>query len=173
MVEHPTNGSDWTLLEPAKPTETTADLYRFDVPIKAGESLKFKVRQSYPQLESDILVDTDLGTLVIYSQHGEESPKVREALQEVITQRRAIAATQSKINALQAKAAAISSGQDRIRENMKTLSQTSNLYKRYVGELDAQETQLEDINNQLSDLNNQLAAEQSNLSDYVSRLDLS
>jgi len=173
VVEHPTNGSNWKLLEPAKPTETTADLYRFDVPIKAGESLKFKVRQSYPQLETDALIDSDLPTLVVYSQNGQESPKVRAALLEVITRRRSLAATQARIDSLQAQSSKISSGQDRIRENMKALSQNSALYQRYVGELDAQETQLETINSQLNDLNNQLANQQTDLASYISHLDLS
>jgi len=173
VLEHPTNGADWTLIEPKKPTETTADLYRFDVPIRAGDSIKFKVRQSYNQEEDDALTDTDLGDLVVYTKSGQESPKVRAALNEVISRRRTIAATQNKINNLQAQVTSISSGQDRIRENMKALSQDSALYKRYVGELDAQETQLETINSQLSDLNDQLASEQADLSSYISHLDLS
>lgn len=173
VVEHPNQGGDWKLLEPTKPTETTADLYRFDVPVKAGESHKFTVRESYPQEEDDALVDSDLGSLVVYSQRGEMSPRVKAALLEVITRRRAIAATEASVSHIQSQISALTNGQARIRENMKALQYTSELYKRYVAELDAQETELESLQTQLDSLNTQLAEQQSEMNDYVAHLNLS
>ena len=143
VIEHPYRGDDWKLLEPAKATEKTASLLRFDVPVAAKASQKFMVREEHPDYETDALLDTDQDTLLAYIRSGEASAAVKAALQEVIARRRAVAETEAKISDVNARIQAISQGQTRIRDNMKALDHASALYKRYVGELDAQETKLE------------------------------
>jgi chaperonin cofactor prefoldin len=170
VVEHPRQGDDWTLLEPATPTERTATLLRFDVPVAAGASRKFVVREEYPQVETDGLLDTGEDTLLLYTHNGAAAPAVQAALQEVVARRRAVADTQARVAALNARIQAISDGQTRIRDNMKALDHASALYKRYVAELDAQETTLETLQSQADALQTQLAQQQAALNDYVAHL---
>ena len=53
---------------------------------------------------------------------------------------------------------------------MKALDHASALYKRYVGELDAQETKLESLQAQKDALETELAQRQASLNDYVAHL---
>jgi hypothetical protein len=43
--------SGWKLVQPAKPAETTIDLYRFDVDVKAGDTFKFEVSEELPRID--------------------------------------------------------------------------------------------------------------------------
>lgn len=172
VVEHPYQGSGWKLLEPASYAERTADLYRFDVSVDAGASKKFKVREQYNDYETFGLVDTDLPTLVLYSRKGEASDAVKQALGGVIDRRRKIAETMQHIADIEQQLNAISQGQDRIRQNMKALDHSSTLYKRYVTELNDQETRINTLQSQDDTLQNQLSQQRQDLNDTVSHLNV-
>jgi hypothetical protein len=170
VVEHPFSGDNYTLVEPAKADEKTSDRYRFDVPLAAKESKTFTVKEEHTDYETYGLVDCDMGTLVAFSSQGGISPDMQAALEQVIRQRRAIGDTQDAIQSAGADIDAISAGQERIRKNMNALDKSSALYKRYVGELDAQETQIEDLSAKRDDLNAQYDKEESDLHSYIAGL---
>ncbi len=170
VIEHPYQGSDWTLLEPKAATERTANLLRFDVPVAAQASKKFTVREEHPDYQTFALLDTSEGSLLYYIRSGPPSAAVTAALQEVIARRRAVAETQAKIADLDGRIQALSQGQTRIRDNMKALDHASALYKRYVGELDAQETRLAALQAQKDALETELAQRQASLNTYVAHL---
>ncbi len=170
VVEHSYRGDDWKLLEPTAATERTADLLRFDVPVAAGASKTLTVREEHPEITTQGLLDADEDTLLLYTRNGEADPAVKTVLQEVVTRRRAVADTQARIADVTARLQAIGQGQERIRDNMKALDHASALYKRYVSELDAQETTLSALQSQLDALQTQLAQQQTALNDYVAHL---
>ena len=66
-------------------------------------------------------------------------------LQDVITRRRRVQDLKSQAAARAAEEQSINGDQERIRKNMAALDKSSALYKRYVGELDAQETKIESL----------------------------
>ncbi len=164
------SGDSYKLVEPAQATEKTVDRYRFDIPVAAGASKEFTVREERTDYQAIGLVDGDASTFAAFAQEGGLSPAVRAALQEVIHRRRAIADIQEDIDAAKQQIDDIGQGQDRIRKNMAALDKSSPLYKRYASELDTQETQLNTLNAKLDSLNIQLAAQKSDLSSYLDNL---
>lgn len=50
VLEQPMR-TGWKLVHPEKPSERTVDLYRFDVDVKAGETLKFEVSEELPRID--------------------------------------------------------------------------------------------------------------------------
>lgn len=172
VVEHPYQGAGWKLLEPAQAAERTDTVYRFDLPVAAGESKTLKVREEHLDYEDYALLDTDLNTLVVYSREGQVSDAVKQALSQVIADRRRIADTEAKIDQIKGQLSAISEGQDRIRQNMKALDHSSALYKRYVSELNDQETRIDNLQSQEDTLQNQLSQQRQELSDYVAHLNV-
>ena len=50
VIEHPVRNS-WKLSEGQKPRETTRDVYRFDVSLKAGENAEFEVREEQGRID--------------------------------------------------------------------------------------------------------------------------
>jgi hypothetical protein len=50
VVEQPIR-TGWKLVHPEKPSELTTDLYRFDVDVKAGETVKYEVSEELPRID--------------------------------------------------------------------------------------------------------------------------
>jgi hypothetical protein len=50
VVEQPIRAG-WKLVLPEKPAEMTTDLYRFDVDVKAGETVKYEVSEELPRID--------------------------------------------------------------------------------------------------------------------------
>ena len=172
VIEHPYHGADWTLLEPAKADERTADLLRFDLPVAAHESRKLTVREAYPDVTTYGLLDADFDTLLVYVKNGEADPTVSAALKDIVARRTKIAELQAKISSIEGETQSITQGQERIRNNMRELDRTSALYRRYVGELDAQETRLGALQAQKSALQSEMAEAQNTLNNYVAAINL-
>jgi hypothetical protein len=170
VVEHPYRGDEWKLVEPKEPTEHTPEFDRFDVEVPAGDHKTLAVKLQHAVETTYGLVDTDLDTLVEYTKSGDIGPNVKTAIEEVIRRREKIANLQAAIDNRNKELSAIASGQERIRDNMKALDHSSALYKRYVGELDAQENKIEDLHSAIDALSSEGEQEQNDLSSYVSTL---
>ena len=73
VIEHPYRGDNWKLLDSLKPTEKTASILRFDVPVAAGASLKFKVREEHLASEASGVLDADRRDAgVLHSGRGDQ-----------------------------------------------------------------------------------------------------
>jgi len=81
--------------------------------------------------------------IVSFTKRKEISPQLLAALQEILTRRRHVQQLEAQAAARDSDIQAISADQERIRKNMMALDKDSALYKRYVGELDAQETKID------------------------------
>jgi hypothetical protein len=170
VVEHPYQGSSWTLLEPKAYTERTANLYRFDVPVAAKASKVFKVKEESVQYTSQGILDLNVPTLLDMIKTDKIDPQTANALQVIAAQQNAIADTQTKIANNEAEQASITAGQDRIRENMKVLDNSTALYTRYANELDAQETKINNLDTDHDALEQSLHMQQNKLDDEVNNL---
>ena len=137
------------------------------------ESRKFTVREAYPDVTSYGLLQTDSDTLLVYVKNGEADPAVSAALKDIVARRQQIADFQAKIAAIDAETQSITQGQERIRNNMRELDRNSALYRRYVGELDAQETRLSTLQAQKAALQTAQTEAQNALNDYVAGVNLS
>jgi hypothetical protein len=141
LVEHPFD-ANYRLVAPVAPEERTAALYRFGLVVPARKSVTLKVVVERPLIENVALLDGDLGLLESYGKRREIAPKLLAALQEILTRRRHVQDLQARAAAREGEIQAIGVDQERIRKNMMALDKDAPLYKRYVAELDAQETQL-------------------------------
>lgn len=171
LVEQPYD-PQFTLVEPKEATERTASLYRFAVPVASGETQALKVVVERP-LESTLeLIDADLDEIGVYATKADVPEKLRETLRDVISRRRRVLDLSSQAQQRDAEIANIGREQERIRKNMTALDHASALYKRYVAELDAQETRLQALQTQSQRLKTQAAAAQNALRTYLDGLTL-
>lgn len=143
LVEHPHRGME--LVEPKKPAEETADLYRFELEVAAGKTETLRVVQETTLSQLFELLRYDLGTLVAYSRQGKVSQKVVEAFQEAARRRQLVNEAERKVRELEQERASIDTDQSRIRQNMSAIDRTSQLYGRYMQRLSEQETRLEEL----------------------------
>ena len=171
LVEHPFN-ADYKLIAPAAFDERTKNLYRFAVPVAANQTAKLKVVVERPIFSSAELINYDVNTLAVFAQRKDISPKLRAALEEVVAKRRTISDLKSQAAQRDSEIASINTDQERIRKNMVALDKASALYKRYVTQLDTQETRLQTLRTESARLKNEAAAKERDLRAYLDGLDV-
>jgi hypothetical protein len=163
----------WTLIAPEKPAEKTRDRYRFAVEAKPGVPAHLKVEQERVQDQQFVLSNLDDGTIVFYIHAKEVSPKVKEALGEVIKRKQAIQEVTTKLGQIEQQIRMIGYEQGRIRENMGRLDHGTDLYKRYVKKFSDQEDEIERLHGQTKELTAQETQLRKALDAYLTGLDLS
>ncbi len=141
LVEHPFDAGA-KLVSPATSAERTPTVYRFAVPISAGKTATLNVVTESPEASTVGLLDGDLNAFVSYADDQDVPAATRAALADIARQRRHIQTLTEQAAEADAQVAQLAAEQDRIRKNMAALDRSSSLYKRYVGELDAQETRI-------------------------------
>jgi hypothetical protein len=169
LIEHPFN-SEYKLIAPAKATERTAEVYRFAVTVPPGKSEKLQVVLERPVSQTIAIYDADINVLGAYASRKEISAKMRDALQQVVQRRRAVQQLQAQAAAKDAEIKGMGDDQDRIRKNMAALDKASALYKRYVTELDRQETRLQTLRQEAANLRSQAAEADQSLRAYIDSL---
>lgn len=172
LIEHPNPGDEWTLREPSAPAERTADTLRFEVAVAPGAAVELVVRLERAQWESVALLQTSAVQLLSYARLGVASKAVQAALSEVAARRSRVADLEAQLAELNRQTDAIEHGQERIRQNMAALDAKSDLYRRYVGQLDADETRLADLSGQRDARQAELATAQTELAAFVAGLEL-
>ena len=172
LVEHPFN-AEFKLVAPAKFDERTASLYRFMVPVAAGKTETLTVKTERPLSETYALLDADINFIEVTTQRKEGiSPKLKAALEDVLTRRRKLQDLQSQLNEREAEVKQIEQDQNRIRQNMNVLDRASESYKNYVKQLDEQEIRIQSLRKQVTELRTQLAATERDLRAFVDKLDV-
>lgn len=171
VVEHPTQDG-WELLEPTAPSERTATHYRFDIPAPGKSAVTLTVRTEKQAWEAFSLLNNPVENLLVYNRSNKASASVRAALENVQTRREAIADLETRIAELEEQWETVAEGQERIRKNMEALDHKSDLYRRYVGELDKQETQIGQWMTERDARQTDLTAAQTDLRAYISGLSL-
>src|SRR5882724_6337784 len=140
IIEHPYR-KEWNLVDSPKPLETTDTWYRFRESIPAGQTRTLKVQEEIIQGETIAILPSDPGQLEFYSRIGEIPQEVRSALVKAMSLKSTMVDTER-----QQQLAGITQEQQRIRENMASVSQTSQTsqyYTRLLSKLNDQETVIE------------------------------
>ena len=171
IVEHPFNAG-CRLIEPEKASSRTATHYRFDVPVPAGKTAKLRVVTEEPISQTIGLLDTDAKSLELYTKRGDISEKVKTALRDVLARRRKVQELQSAAGAAEAEVTSIGTDQERIRKNMEALDHSSALYKRYVSQLDGQETRIQALRSEGNRLRNAASQADQEVRAFIDTLDL-
>ncbi len=89
LVEHPIRPG-WELVEPATKPERARDVYRFAVPVDAGQTAKLVVQEENQISESALLSNANDRTIADYLRARKLSAKVRDALKKVTDLRAAV-----------------------------------------------------------------------------------
>lgn len=144
LVEHP-KSTDWDLVEPAKPTETTEGLYRFELPLEAGKAATLSVVQEQTQRSSLALTALDMTELLAYAKDGKASPAVVDAVKKAAAIVARVNEADRGLARIEAQRNEITSDQGRIRNNMSSIDRNSELYRRYTTKLNEQEGTLEGL----------------------------
>ena len=171
LIEYPFDAT-WNLVKPTTPTEKTRDIYRFAVEAKPGEPVKLAIEEERIGQQQLALTNIDDNAIRIYRSSKAVSNQVKEALAESAKRKHALWAVETRRRHLEGPIGEINQEQARIRQNMAQLDRNSDLYKRYVKELNDQEDQLAKLRSQISDLTGEQTQLRNSLDEYLTGLDV-
>lgn len=162
----------YELTSPASATETTDNLYRFEVQVAANTTKPLTVTQEQVTSQRLSLLSWDLNTFLEYQRQGKVSQAVVDAFRVAAQKQQAINDQSTIINRLENERSDITRDQSRIRDNMGRLDRTNELFARYVTTLTTQENRLEAINTEMNTARQRQAAAQADLENYLRTLNV-
>jgi hypothetical protein len=170
LIEQP-RYSGATLIEPAEPKETTPQRYRFEVRTEPGAAASLRVVQQQPGTEEIAVTNLTDAMLVSYTTQGARvSDRVRDAIAQVRTRESAVRGAQQRVSDIDTSLREIAEDQGRIRENLGTVGNTSELATRLLKKLNDQETRLETLAEQKKTAQEQLITAQTELQRFIDNL---
>ncbi len=132
------------LIEPKASDVTESEgRYRATFDVKAGDGQEFAVTQERTQTRLVALSSLDDASLAVYVKSGEVDAQTRAALTRLGVFRGVQADAERAIEATQAEIDAVVADQTRLKELLGAVVASSDLQKRYLKKLDADETELE------------------------------
>ncbi len=173
LIEHPLSPFH-KLVEPKTFEERTETLYRFrlEVPPKEPSGNDFWVMEARPLESTVALSNLPTETILFYVNQRTASPKIQEALSQVIVLRNKLSEAIRARQELETCITQITREQERIRSNMAVLDKTSSLYQRYLKTLGEQEDTLADLQKKLSEIRSQENLKRKGLNNYLSGLEV-
>jgi hypothetical protein len=169
IIEHPVRAG-WTLVDTPKPLETTPAVYRFKGDAPAHKVATLTVKEQSVQTESVAMLPMDVSQLLVYQRTGSIPSSVRDAIAKAIALKNALTDLDRQISARTQDINGITAEQGRIRENMKTVSNTTPYYQRLLTKLNEQESTLESLHNDRDALTTKRDAARKELEDYLANL---
>jgi hypothetical protein len=169
IVEHPYR-SEFKLIAPEKATERARDVYRFELPVKTGDTAKLDVVEERDIVQTVSISNSDDQTIRVFLTSQVTSDKVKVALQKASELKGKMAVTQRELAQVNRTLADINQDQARLRANLKEMPPTAAAYKRYLDKFDKQETEIEQYQRQIKQLQAREFAERQALDTYLASL---
>ena len=163
----------YTLLE-RKPTEKTANAYRFEVKLAAAATEKFPVTEERVYDNTIAVTNLTPEVLGIYIQNKNLSDAGRKQLADIVAHKREIIINDAELHRVNDQIDAIVRDQERIRQNINSLNHVSgqqDQVQKYAKQLADQEAQLATLRDHQSELERKKTALQSDLNSLIEKMD--
>ena len=163
----------WKIIAP-KPeqVELTEKHYRIRKDLEAGGEAKVEVTLQRSRLQTIQLINLTAPQIVAYAKNDELDPKLRKAIAKLGDQRHAIDQAKRRLDELVNSRKRIFEEQTRIRNNLSRIPPNSDLYRRYIKKLNAQEDALERLDHDTAAAQAEVDAAQDALTDYIAGLEM-
>ncbi len=172
VIEHPARPG-YTLLE-RKPTEKTANAYRFEVKLAAAATEKFPVTEERVYDSTLAISNVTPDVLVTYILNKNLTDAGRKQLADILARKREIAANDAESHRVTEQINTIVRDQERIRQNINSLNHVSgqqDQVQKYAKQLADQEGQLATLRDHQSELERKKTTLQSDLNALIEKMD--
>ena len=136
--------------------------------VEALEVLRLRT----PDVEHVQLLKAETDAIGVYVRAAQVPEAVRKALDEVVRLKGVVADTTRQVEERRKSLADLTAEQSRIRENLKTVAETTEYYTRLLKKLDEQETTIEKLQGESAAFQKQLEQRRSELEKHVRELNL-
>ena len=174
IVEHPVDNA-WKLTSDVKPIETTASEYRFRADAKPGETARLRVAEKSDGGSTFMLTGIDDAQVQIILNTNGNLPALKQALAPVLAARAKVHGLEIQIDPKQKEIDRVQADSTRLHNNIQGLKDSEEeraLARRYAGELNTDEDQLQSLRKDLADLQQQRTAAEQALNDAIRNLNL-
>jgi hypothetical protein len=172
IIEHPVR-PQYNLLS-AKPAETTAKAYRFEVKLAPDSTQKFPVEEERVYSNQFMISTMTPDRILVFMENKNLSDAGRRALQQVADAKKQIAAFDSQSKDIDGHISNLVRDQDRMRQNITSLNQVSGqqqLVQGYAAKLAEQESQIAKLRDQQSDMQQKRNAAQAGLDNLLEKIE--
>ena len=173
IIEHPVR-EGYTLIDTAKPIETTTDVYRFEMNLPASGSLDFPVTEERVYDTQTAVSSLNPAGLLVYIRNKSISDNARRQLQQISDTKTQIVNNEAEKRSLTDQETAIARDEERNRQNIASLSNVSGqqqIVQDYARKLSDQETQIAKLRDRAAALDQQHTALQTQLNGMIEKLD--
>ena len=144
LIEHPNRTNQQVkLFDTPKPVEDTPEFYRFQIPVKAGDTKSLTVKEERDINTSIVLANSDEGLIRYFVSLTEASPKLKQKLQVALGLKGEWDAVQRELNQVIADLQRLNADQDRIRKNLRETPKEADVYATYLKKLSDQEKEID------------------------------
>jgi hypothetical protein len=173
IIEYPVRAG-YTLIDTAKPIETAADVYRFEVKVPASGDVTFPVSEENVYDQSTQVSSLNPAGLLVYIQNKSISDAARRQLQQIADLKTQIVAADAERRRVDADIASTMVDEQRNRDNIASLSQVSNqqqLVQDYARKLADQEVSIAKSRDRQKELDQQKTQLQTQLNGLIDKLE--
>ena len=163
----------YALLEP-KPSETTANAYRFEVKLAASDTTVLPVRAERVFDESTALTNLTPDVLASYVQNKALTEAARRQLEQVTSKKSEVAANDGAIRQAEQDVTSLTQDQSRLRSNIESLNRVSgqqDQVQQYARQLAAAEAKLAALRDTQSDLRKKKSTLENELNSLIDRIE--
>ena len=156
-----------------EPSEKTANSYRYEVAVPAGETVKFPVTEENEYTQSLSITNQTYDQLITYVRNKELNAEGREKLGQIADMKREIADTDREIQMLDQQIKELFEDQGRLRQNISSLRSVSGQQEqvqKYALRLSEQEMALTAMRDKQSQLRRQRSDLQTQLNSLIETL---
>ncbi|MEI6560303.1 MAG: DUF4139 domain-containing protein [Rhodospirillaceae bacterium] len=172
VIEHPRRPG-WELVPaPAggPAVELGADVYRLTVEVGAGQTVSLAVTTERPRQERFELARLSPQQLEVYAAAAELPAELRQALVRLGGLQARVADHEQAVARIEAAREEVEKGQQRLRDNLQAVGQGSDIGRRYMAKLSAEEDRLEHQAKDLAQARTALDIARQTLTDSVKAL---
>ena len=170
VVEQP-KSPDVTLAQPTgKSVTTTPEVWRVTQDIPAGTTQTIELVTEQTISNSQALADLEGPAAILFSSNQDLPESLRQAIQHAADLHKTLDSLQDQLTTLQTRSSDIVTDQERLRSNLAAVPPNSALQHRYLGSLQSQENELDDLRRQSDTLQKQVTNAHDALTSYVESL---
>jgi len=146
LIEHPNRTSQqFKLVNTEKPVEDTPDVYRFQMPVKAGETKSLTVKEERDVASTIALTNGAEDQIRFFISLTEASPELKRKLEAALQTKGAWDAVQRELKQVVADLERLAADQDRIRKNLRETPKEADVYATYLKKLSDQEKEIDTL----------------------------
>jgi hypothetical protein len=144
VIEHPNRtNQQFKLVETDKPMEDTPEVYRFQTPVKAGETKTFTVKEEKDVSTNIALTNNSDDQIRYFINLAEASPALKEKLTQALAMKGDWDAARRELAQVVADLQRLNTDQDRIRKNLRETPKEAEVYATYLKKLNDQEKEID------------------------------